>query len=344
MNPSVAAPTKPMRHRAAEWLALRHARPFTLKEEADLGDWLAEDARHAAAYAELAAAWKRFDRLSGYPHSADVSADPDLLATNRRSPPWRRPLVAVAAAAAVVLGVLWFAASFAPTPEPSTAVAMARVFRLSDGSLVDLNSGGEVRERFTVGERRVELLRGEAHFAVVKNPQRPFIVETDGVSVRAVGTAFNVRVATQGVEVLVTEGTVEVARTNVAAPGVLPAAMKLHAGESTRVATGGAPVRPAVETVSAVEMERRLAWQSQRLFFDDLPLSEVVARFNRHAAADAATPRLTILDPQLAELRISGRLRADDLEAFVEVLQSSFGVTVERSPEGSVQLRGGAAR
>jgi transmembrane sensor len=58
--------------------------------------------------------------------------------------------------------------------------------------------------------RRVILQRGEAHFEVTKNPQRPFLVTAAGIDIRAVGTAFGVQLGTTAVEVLVTEGRVSV--------------------------------------------------------------------------------------------------------------------------------------
>ena len=60
---------------------------------------------------------------------------------------------------------------------------------LDDGTVVELNGGAEIEVQFTAAERRLRLVRGEAHFQVAKNPLRPFVVEAGGVAVRAVGTA-----------------------------------------------------------------------------------------------------------------------------------------------------------
>jgi transmembrane sensor len=56
----------------------------------------------------------------------------------------------------------------------------------------------------------VDLAQGEAWFQVAKAPDRPFTVTAGRVRVQAVGTAFNVRRAGVGVDVVVTEGTVKV--------------------------------------------------------------------------------------------------------------------------------------
>ena len=347
-----------IQRQAAEWLARRQARELTLTEQADFAEWIAGDPRHAALFSEVESAWRRFDRLASYPHSLDVSPDPDLLASapgGSRRRVLRFPLILAAAAAIVMAGILWFRP--VPAPEavaPSTAVAQAdpRFRRLPDGSAIELNAGSVVTEHFTATQRRVRLVRGEAHFSVAKDPAREFIVEADGVAVRAIGTAFNVRLDGKSVEILVTEGTVQVA------PPVVPtraiavqqsaAALPGPRGPTTLTA-GQRTVVPAaatanataivVETLAAADIDRALSWQTSRLSFDATPLSEVVTRFNRYSAGQKGAPHLTVRDAQLGALRISGRIRSDDIESFVEALESSFGVVADRRADGEIVLR-----
>ncbi|MES2694843.1 MAG: FecR domain-containing protein, partial [Verrucomicrobiota bacterium] len=215
--PRPAEIPKAVRRRAAEWLALREARGFTTTEYADFADWLRADVRHRAAFAEIAAGWARLDGLAAHPHSADAAPDPDLLRPSKTERRWAMPVALAAAAAAAVIvlsGMLWLK-PWAKGPgvgmgATSIAQVAPRVLQLSDGSSVELNAASEVSEQFTAEERRVRLVRGEAHFTVTKNPARPFIVDAGGVKLRAVGTAFNVRLASAEVEVLVTHGRVQV--------------------------------------------------------------------------------------------------------------------------------------
>jgi transmembrane sensor len=174
------ASTRAIQRRAAEWLALRHARSLTLTEGADFADWHARDPRHAALYSEVEASWRAFDTLADYPHSADLAPDPDLLARPRCISRFIAPSLLAAAAAITILATVqlnlrWFGG-------PGTeAVAIAHMepglARLPDGSGVEVHAGGEVTEHYTPGERRVQLVRGEAYFTVAKDPARPFIVE-----------------------------------------------------------------------------------------------------------------------------------------------------------------------
>lgn len=337
-----------IRKRAAEWLALREARGFTAVEHANFADWCAAEPRHAQVFAEVESAWRTFDRLAAYPHSIDEAADPDLLAKPTR--PVRWVVWGGLAAAACVALVAWMAWS-PPVLERRDVVpeSMAqigpRTMRLSDGSDVEVNIGSEVREEFTPGERRVRLIRGEAHFTVTKDPARPFIVDAGKVAVRAVGTAFNVRREAARVEVLVTEGRVRVdsavgADTQAPAATEAASAPELTAGQRIILPDAPSPaVTSVVETLSAPAIDRALAWQSRRLTFDATALGDVVARLNQLNAGRPGHLRLTVTDPQLAALRITGRIRPDDVESFVEALEANFGVAADRRTDGEIVLR-----
>lgn len=65
---------------------------------------------------------------------------------------------------------------------------------LSDGTMVFLNSGSELRypEAFRDGQREV-FLKGEAWFEVAKDSVRPFRVHAGEMDVRVLGTSFNVK-------------------------------------------------------------------------------------------------------------------------------------------------------
>ncbi|MGH8018328.1 MAG: FecR family protein [Opitutaceae bacterium] len=351
---------------AAQWLALRQARSLTLTEEADFADWHTQDPRHAAMYSEVEASWRAFDTLADYPHSSDLAPDPDLLARPRRvSRHFAPTLMAAAAAIAIITTVVlkpWTSGHADITPAAGIAESVSSFVDLPDGSEIEINAGGEVRELFTADERRVKLVRGEAHFIVAKDSARPFIVEANGVAVRAVGTAFNVRFRPDAasVEVLVTEGTVQIAppvlagSIAVAGPAsdaqqtptkptlsLVEDAAVLTAGQRTVVSTlaSADPIKPIVETLAQAEIDRALSWQTGRLVLDATPLGKVVERFNQYAARRDGAPRLTVIDPRLGEMRISGRIRPGNIEGFVEALEANFNVVAERRTEGEIVLR-----
>src|SRR5688500_11070174 len=169
---------------AADWLALR-ASGFSEGQKAAFEAWLAADRRHAHVVAELDFTWRVLDKLESYPRPVDAPDDPEFLSQPRprrrsRVPRlYRRAAVAWAAAAMIVASAIYWAKVRSPYSAEETAMAavtgeVSQVLSLSDGSTVELKPGSEVAEQFTVGERRVRLVRGEAHFTVTKNPERPF--------------------------------------------------------------------------------------------------------------------------------------------------------------------------
>lgn len=348
-SPGLDATGKAIQRQAAKWLALRQAETFSPVQQAAFADWIAQNPRHAAIYSEVESAWGIFDRLALYPHSADTAPDPDLLAPSSRRfhrfSSWAP--VALAAAALVTIGIFWLGARFTADAGVPAAIARndPRFMHLPDGSSVELNVGSQVTVHFTSTQRRLKLVHGEAHFTVTKDPAKEFIVEADGVAVRAVGTAFNVRLQEEKVEVLVTEGSVRVAPPAMALAAVKPSRAEkvatLSAGQRTifPVAAVAADFSPLVETLNPTEINHALAWQTSRFNFDATPLSEVVSRLNRYSAGKNGAPQLIIHDPRLGGLLISGRVRNDNVESFVEALEISFAVAADRRANGEIVLR-----
>ena len=330
----------PIAAAAAEWL-LRLDRGLTAAEQDEYSQWLAADSRHGEAIALHRWGWEELDRLAGLQESVQARPDPDLLAPGHSA--WARPVrsrvlrflpLALGAAAAIGFGV-WASWPRAHEPEPAPSYALAAPIErrvLEDGSTVALNRGASLTVQFAAGERRVLLTRGEASFTVAKNPARPFIVSASGVEVRAVGTVFNVRLNDQAVEVLVTEGKVRVVppstlASTVSAATNFPAAARpadstyLQAGQHTVVSLVPTAPPPKVASLDNEEIQQRLAWQPQLLDFTNVPLSDIVKDFNRHNSV-----RLVIADSELGKLRLSASFRSDNVEGFVRLMESDFGV------------------
>jgi ferric-dicitrate binding protein FerR (iron transport regulator) len=88
---------------------------------------------------------------------------------------------------------------------------------LCDGTVVQLNSGSTLifPARFT-GLKREVFIRGEGYFEVMKDASRPFIVNTEFINVKVLGTHFNISAYDDGTSVsaVLVEGSVEVTRTD----------------------------------------------------------------------------------------------------------------------------------
>jgi transmembrane sensor len=321
---------------AAEWLVRLDSHDDAAGPPAEFIAWCDRDPRHRAAYLRLEAAWRRADRLKSL-RALDKPIDVDLLSSasrERKSPRLARWAIAAAAALfAVGSGLVAWVYEQQGRIYATGIGGFERVV-LEDGSAVELNTDTEIRVRFDHHLRRVSLVRGQAHFKVAHEAHRPFDVRAGGTTVRAVGTAFVVRLRDrQQVEVLVSEGRVAIVSrdfppSSIAMP---PSPPTLAAGE---VAVVG-PSIPVLTTrkVEPADVARRLAWLEGRLMFEGQTLSEAVAEFNRYNAR-----YLMIQDPTISDLRVGGSFKATDPESFVAALEKSFGVRVVASEPEMIAL------
>jgi transmembrane sensor len=209
----------------------------------------------------------------------------------------------------------------------------------ADGSVARLKGDAEIAEAYSPAERRIRLIRGEAFFSVTKDMNRPFLVEVGSVTVRAVGTSFAVRIETQAVDVLVTEGAVRVmpsALTSMQPGGEEPQdpSALVEAGQRAVVRTSelNAP-RVVVTDVSNHGIAQSLAWNNPMLDLAGITLSEVVAAFSQRTGR-----RIEIGDPALATVRIGGQFPTDDVDGFVRVLEEIYDVKSERRADSSIVL------
>ena len=225
---------------------------------------------------------------------------------------------------------------------------MPEIRILADASVVELKPGADIAVEYTPAVRRVVLQKGEAHFQVKSDQQRPFVVAVNGIEVSALGTAFSVHLSTGQVDVLVTEGRVAVDRpasvpTNAAQPSRASSTKPLaivNAGNRVVVDLApreNAPVA-AVVPVELTEVRERLAWRNAWIEFTGTRLADAIILLNRHNQVQFA-----IDDPALGEVEVSGYFRADNTEAFVNLLQGSLGLEARRSGDRIVLRKGAIA-
>lgn len=300
-----------MSDEAARWTARMDAGDWSAQDESDLQAWLASHPMHSGALLQAQAAW--------------ISTDLELMEDARSDPPptrvSRRWMMAGGGgliAASLAGGLIWGTASL----QYSTGVGEIRRVPLADGSVAAINTASKIAIQVDAKRRNVKLEAGEAWFQVAKDPQRPFVVDAGRVRVRAVGTAFAVRLESNGAQVVVTEGVVE-------------AWVEGAEGHRVRIAAGGrafvannAAIDVATAEPSAVD--RSLAWRAGKIDLDGNRLDFAVGEFNRYNAR-----KLIIADPALAGEEFDGIFRVDDPEGFAIAVRDSLGVPVDTGhPDG----------
>jgi len=228
-------------------------------------------------------------------------------------------LVAASMVAAVAVGFI----VLRPTYE--TDVGQTFSARLSDGSRLTLDTDSQVRVRFSQGERRIELLRGQALFEVAHNAQRPFIVQAGDTRVRATGTRFEVRKTGQDVRVTLTQGSVEVVDRDARSK-----TWRLKPGQALALKAAA----PTAATPTPVDVETATSWTTGTVTFQDIPLAEAVAELNRYSR-----DKIVLGDGVPRTRRISGVFSTGDNDDFIAALSAYYGLKSERKSNGDIQLQ-----
>jgi len=329
----VSTPARIVEEAAARWLARFDNEEMLVgcndldglaREDDAFAAWLNEDTGHRVAFLRLLSAWERTERL------AVISGG---------APPTRsfirRPLVQILAAAACAVMVLAVfgtsslrhsGSDVAPPLSFQTAHGEIRTVALDDGSELTLNTDTRLKVIFSQAERRVELFQGEAFFDVASAPDRPFRIDAGEGWIEVRGTSFGVERRKGLVEVAVSEGTVwmnsagqDDRPVSVLTPGMIGYA---------------SPTGLLVETSRLDVISDRLLWRTGRLRFDNTPLSEVAAEFNRYNST-----QLLIADDMTGAIEIGGIFPLDNVEAFARLAEEGLGMKARREA-GRIVLSG----
>ena len=299
--------------------------------------WVADPA-NAAAWARVSHCWAYFGEQAHEPEliAARQAALGDAKRVHARqaAPALQSRALVMAAAMLVIFAIGWGGIQWLHRPDDyRTAQGERRVITLTDGSKISLDANSEVTVRYTKNARELRLVQGQARFDVAHDVERPFSVVAGSQKVIATGTAFNIDMLNQKVLVTLIEGHVVVLDEARRVSATLytarwPNSVELKAGQQLAAVPA---VPPAIEPVN---IQRVTAWTNGQIVFDDEELSSVIARVNRYT-----TTRVTIDDPKVATMRISGVLNAGDIDGFVDIVTHYLPVrAVEESP-GEVTLK-----
>jgi len=325
MNASTINPATD--EQAALWAARLEGSTLSAEDRLALDTWLDADPAHRPLLSQYCQFSADLELLLPLLSDAGTVRVPANKSVNHR--PW--PLLtalSLTAATAIVAVVFWLSRPEFQQESFATAPAQRQALTLADGSLVDLNAHTTVAIDINQDRRQVRLSSGEAFFSVKPDSDRPFTVETPEGTVRVTGTAFNVRTdPTQGIEVIVAEGKVQVTPGPVS-PTRPGHPLNLGAGEKLTV-TGHELHR---EVVSVTAIADATAWRQGQIVFDGVPLDIAVARFARyHDLVITAAPAV-------ATKRVGGRFSLDDLDGFLTAVEAVLGVSHTRRPDGSILL------
>lgn len=299
---------------AARWISRSDDTAWSEADEAALQAWLAQSSDHRVAWLRLRSVWKRADRLASLGHVSTEVESPHV--PRVRTIQWL-PWCAAAAVCVLVTGLVFVHVNNVRGTY-RTEIGGRQSVPLADGSQVELNTQTRLRAEIDDRQREVWLEEGEAYFEVKRDERRPFVVHAGERSVTVLGTKFSVLREAERFEVVVVEGQVRVddeRETQRERPILLTRGEMVLARQDARATL--------IVDQSGERAERELSWRQGLLRFDETPLADAAAEFNRYHR------RQLIVDRSVAELRIGGSFDAAGLDAFVRLLQRGFGLRVE---------------
>lgn len=332
---------------AAGWLSLLDSEESHLADRLAFARWLEADPRHRLAFEELSEVWAKLQILTDVPpllehpdviRFADAKGPADNAASvesTRQRPDWS----AAIAVTLVALGSMLHMLLDNSGETYSTVQGETADVVLQDGSKVELNSETRLDVRIDEQRRDVRLLAGEAVFHVAKD-HRPFLVFTEQGTIAALGTSFAVDTSDGLLEVSVLEGLVSVSGGQSKMPltefdGVMALkftdeAERLAAGE--RLQISGTSRR--YETDNNIDFARDLAWRDGYVIFEDQRLQAAISDMRKYADL-----HIHLANPELGDLRISGRFATTDTNGFLALLQEKYKVSVDLVNDDFIVLR-----
>jgi transmembrane sensor len=345
-----------IQEQACLWIS-RIDRGLTLSERQGLVAWCNQDNNHHKMLLAMASHWDDLSVLSELRGLFPLEKSP-------KNPIAILPAYAMAESFALIslLGASYLNQSnlslYLPfinntqeiTQVFETSVGQQTRFVMPDGSNIQLNTNSLVTIDFNNEQRKLTLVRGEAHFDVAKDKDRPFTVIVGDKSFTALGTIFNVQKKNDStMELVVTEGKVLIAKalesteqlkaslTNYAnnqSPlldeSIVPSGVVVTVGEKAVIANN--KTNP-VKKVSDEQVERDLAWQQGMLIFDGEPLETALAEVSRYTNST-----FEIKDNNIAKLKVAGYFKAGDIDGLLASLSSNFNINYRKKSNNHIVL------
>lgn len=326
---------------ACAWVA-KLDRGLSTTEEQQLRTWCEQEPANREEFLAVALQW---DKMESLKRLSDLfPAEP--VQQRSRLRPW-----AMAASVLLFSLVALLSVNFAGK-EPvgqiasqasyQTGIGESSTIELPDHSKLVLNTNSFVVVRYSEQSRIIELQRGEITIDVAHDTARPLSVLAGGKVIQAVGTAFNVDLRKDYVELIVTEGKVlvapeaieETAQRTLQLTKRLPQnSLAITKGERVDLDPAGKKPEQVVK-LDASTMAASLSWRSGNLIFRGEALPDVVNEISRYTNIQFELAD----DVQLQQIRVAGLFKTGDVNGLLDVFKNNFNIHAEKVAQDKIRL------
>ncbi len=190
--------------------------------------------------------------------------------------------------------------------------------KLPDGSIITLNKNSEIKisNKYAQTERRV-ILNGEAFFDIVHNNKIPFIIETQNLEIKDIGTSFFVKSnkTDNEIKIIVSSGIVLV--TNI------------QNGNNITLKKGEEGI--FLKTKKTLFKQKNnnpnfLSWKTKKFNFNNKKLSDVISTLNKVFGSN-----IEIKTPEIKNCRLTAKFENKDLKAILNIIQATFDLKLKQT-------------
>ncbi|QIL40378.1 DUF4974 domain-containing protein [Pedobacter sp. HDW13] len=210
---------------------------------------------------------------------------------------------------------------------------------LADGTKVWLNADSKLSySKVFTGATRAVTLSGEAYFEVARDKKHPFIISANGIKVKVLGTAFNLKAYPddENTETTLIHGLVEVSMDDqpLSRISLKPGEkLKVHNEQKDKPKETVKKEQPTILlSKSNVQIEdnkvKESLWTENKLVFDGEPFQNIAVKLGRWYNKE-----IIINDEDLARINLSGTYENKTLEQVLLSLQlaAKFNYRIEKN-------------
>ncbi|MEQ1560994.1 MAG: FecR family protein [Methyloglobulus sp.] len=301
---------------AVDWLILLTSGEATPENFTELANWRNRSPAHDHVYLKVSILWEKLDKpLLAWREQQEASTDK---LTTKKYPLSQVSggLLIAAMIAFVVINLFPDYLNF-PMADYRTRIGEQRAITLADGSKIFLNTDTALNVSFSNHARNIELIKGEAEFAVAHDQFKPFIVNAGGIQTQAIGTQFVVRKNANQSTVSLLEGKVKTRLTD--NPIDKQDALTLNPGEQAVFHENHLQRLPNAD-ISGVDR-----WKNGQVQMNFVTLEQALAEISRYRRGG-----IKLLDRDLAQRQINAVIDLNQIDAWLTALESTLPINIHR--------------
>ncbi len=290
-------------------------------ETKTLEQWVLDDKQNKAHFIEMKKAWmlsgiKQTDTSNNTEKAWENLSKQLFEASSAKVIPLFKRQWAVAASLVLLVLSGWLIYQFVGQPTTFTAETStnAALYQLADGSKIILNQQSALSFE-TIESNRIATLEGDAYFDVARDEQQPFIVKTNNIQIKVLGTAFYVdsRKNQSETQVIVEEGKVAVS----------------YNSQSVILTAGDKAVfeKSSGKLVKVINEDKNFnSLKTNVLQFENTNLSEVAYVLNRQFNIE-----VSLENQQLKNCQLNAVFKDKSMPSIIKVIESTLGVKMNQT-------------